>query len=421
MRGNTLLTHQQKTVRYWVGEHEDEMVCLTLSNEPGSVLASDWGRVYLFGLPRVPKVTMDISDSRQETRVVSQLSLADFHHVCRCEGHHCSFRLPPGEYVVLGSIVQEPQTPDAPVVALMDCGFLGRVRSQGWNADRGDDFPRKAGVVMGNGWTRFSLTDLTADGRVKSPRCRCDLYLEDDSAKANAHAWLAQANHVLSVLGVTQNLGSYALVDEIICYIYLELAPEAHLMYWALDPGGTERLPANAAAALGLPTLEFYAKVMGVGWQAYHYNALMHFHRAKGFDPCSQEVARHMEYPLLLAAPPVCTVVDGVFFCVGLAAHIQRLSVDQGDDDMTLVDFEGSTNAAREATTYGSMGKGGLLPWIICWLHTCCHRGPAGRCQVPPRFGFDFKRRRSVFTWDFDYCRVRSEFVGYIVVYVRTL
>ncbi|KAJ6613602.1 hypothetical protein B0H10DRAFT_218133 [Mycena sp. CBHHK59/15] len=223
-----------------------------------------------------------------------------------------------------------------------------------------------------HGTCRFSFNDITANGRVASPRCRCDLYLEDESAKSNAHAWLAQANHVLGALAVTEKLHSYVLIDEIICFIYfgwegkspakrftqdvylfacpvelcsqmgLRLAPESHQVFWSLDPLGEERLSQADADAMGLPTLEFYAKVMGVGWQAYHYDGLLNFHRSKGFDPQSQDVARHMDYPLLEVSQ--CTVVDGSetdYFSDAITAREPSASsLDDSSDQATVVDID---------------------------------------------------------------------------------
>jgi hypothetical protein len=39
--------------------------------------------------------------------------------------------------------------------------------------------------------------------------------------------------------------------------------------------------------------------VSGVSWDASIYNGIPQFHEAKGFDPCNQQVALELGYPLV--------------------------------------------------------------------------------------------------------------------------
>ncbi|KAJ7624156.1 hypothetical protein B0H17DRAFT_963923, partial [Mycena rosella] len=64
--------------------------------------------------------------------------------------------------------------------------------------------------------------------------------------------------------------------------------------YWSLDPTGFERLSAEAAESLGFPSFEFKMAAVGKSWDASVYDGLRQFHEAKGFDPYSQDVARHI-------------------------------------------------------------------------------------------------------------------------------
>ncbi|KAJ7687116.1 hypothetical protein B0H17DRAFT_867295, partial [Mycena rosella] len=64
--------------------------------------------------------------------------------------------------------------------------------------------------------------------------------------------------------------------------------------YWSLDPTGFERLSAEEATDLGFPSFELTLVGSGDSWDSSVYDGLRQFHEAKGFDPYSQDVARHM-------------------------------------------------------------------------------------------------------------------------------
>ncbi|KAJ7458674.1 hypothetical protein B0H11DRAFT_185105 [Mycena galericulata] len=54
---------------------------------------------------------------------------------------------------------------------------------------------------------------------------------------------------------------------------------------------------------LGFPSIELKTKVYGMYWDASVYAGLHKFHEGKGFDPDSQDVARHLEQPLYKLSP----------------------------------------------------------------------------------------------------------------------
>ncbi|KAJ6459477.1 hypothetical protein C8R47DRAFT_1226614 [Mycena vitilis] len=68
--------------------------------------------------------------------------------------------------------------------------------------------------------------------------------------------------------------------------------------YWSLDPSGVERLSTEDATKLGFPSIELLTRVWVRSWDASIYRGLRQFHQAKGFDPDSQDVARHLGHPL---------------------------------------------------------------------------------------------------------------------------
>ncbi|KAJ6626688.1 hypothetical protein B0H10DRAFT_1759163, partial [Mycena sp. CBHHK59/15] len=70
------------------------------------------------------------------------------------------------------------------------------------------------------------------------------------------------------------------------------------LTYWSLDPLGIQKLSTEEAENLGFPPLELTMDICGISWPETSYSALRQFHQAKGFNPESQDVARHLGYPL---------------------------------------------------------------------------------------------------------------------------
>ncbi|KAJ7094157.1 hypothetical protein C8R44DRAFT_552109, partial [Mycena epipterygia] len=93
---------------------------------------------------------------------------------------------------------------------------------------------------------------------------------------------------------------------------YLFLCPAEHLRdengrwlpnpecpaYWSLDPSGNQRPSPEEALGLGFPSLKLEMHVALNSWHKGVYEALSRFHAAKGFDPKSQDIARHFGYPL---------------------------------------------------------------------------------------------------------------------------
>jgi hypothetical protein len=82
-------------------------------------------------------------------------------------------------------------------------------------------------------------------------------------------------------------------------HLAVQLPPENETYYWSLDPEGTEFLPQDALNELNLPSVSFHALVYGVQWRNEVYDSIRDFHRTRGFDPSSQEVAIKIGYSLL--------------------------------------------------------------------------------------------------------------------------
>ncbi|KAJ7681990.1 hypothetical protein DFH06DRAFT_285196 [Mycena polygramma] len=135
--------------------------------------------------------------------------------------------------------------------------------------------------------------------------------------------WLSQANHIFTCLHIASNLEDYATVFRIDFKLrisqardappptgYLFVCPPKNFQtgsnfcwpkrpaYWAVDPSGIDRLTAKEATQLGFPSIELETRIGLESWDTSVYAGLREFHVGKGFDPDSQDLARHLGYPL---------------------------------------------------------------------------------------------------------------------------
>ncbi|KAF7369652.1 hypothetical protein MVEN_00296200 [Mycena venus] len=168
------------------------------------------------------------------------------------------------------------------------------------------------GETMEDGWTRFECGNVLDSNFHLSRRC-----------PVQSISWLSQANHVFSRLGIMSNFEDYVFVNEAAFRIstsgtaedppsgYLFLCPPQNFQigpfsfrwpdcpaYWSLDPAGIERLSTEQAISLGFPVIASTTEVEFYSWDASVYAGLRQFHHAKGFDPDSRDVARHLDLPL---------------------------------------------------------------------------------------------------------------------------
>ncbi|KAJ7610181.1 hypothetical protein FB45DRAFT_713408, partial [Roridomyces roridus] len=72
--------------------------------------------------------------------------------------------------------------------------------------------------------------------------------------------------------------------------------------FWCLDPLGIPPLTPEAAQSLGFPEIKQRANLRGRRWDTKIYEGLRKFHAAKGFDPYSQDLAKHLGVPLMEVA-----------------------------------------------------------------------------------------------------------------------
>ncbi|KAJ7729589.1 hypothetical protein B0H16DRAFT_1586638 [Mycena metata] len=106
--------------------------------------------------------------------------------------------------------------------------------------------------------------------------------------------------HLLHPAGIVQEL--YLFVPPIaIKYEKLRVRvdpPQSDYFYWSWDPAGTIRLSSEQCDSIGIPRLRLYFIRGANCWREYHYSAIREFSRAKGFDPCTYDLAQSLGCPL---------------------------------------------------------------------------------------------------------------------------
>ncbi|KAJ7850991.1 hypothetical protein B0H13DRAFT_51929 [Mycena leptocephala] len=263
---------------------------------------------------------MSSEGSNHETMVISSLSLSQYHAFCSTyEGNsptcqsvsaHTSAAL--GEVIACG-----PTPPDVASfvnIASLSPGAALDVEFQEWRPKYGD-VPSK----MDNSWNAYSSFDILRVGSI-STEFKIDYDTQD--------AWFCQANHIFDSLGIQSSYENYVLVDSIsvsVTFSNVPHCPEGILMlcpvddlrtgpysiqwpkcaaYWSVDPHGFQPLTTEAATRLGFPSIELHMDIRGTSWQTSAYAGLRKFYQGKGFNPNSQDVARHLGEPLYQVAPP---------------------------------------------------------------------------------------------------------------------
>jgi hypothetical protein len=89
------------------------------------------------------------------------------------------------------------------------------------------------------------------------------------------------------------------VVDASGGHLTVHVPPANERHYWSFDPEGSGCLSQEALEELALPTVHFKVRASGAHRTQQQYNVIADFHRAKGFDPTSQDVALELGYPLV--------------------------------------------------------------------------------------------------------------------------
>ncbi|KAJ7899829.1 hypothetical protein B0H13DRAFT_2029329, partial [Mycena leptocephala] len=215
--------------------------------------------------------------------------------------------------IKLGALVYRRSIAEDPVelASIPTCLF----EDSGWELRIRGSLSSSKPVRMKNGWTRFDYFNVMTTGMAS----------REIHWPYAANSWLPQANYILNGLGINSDYDNYRIIYGIDYWLsfsnmadmspkngYLFLCPLVHLRsldgtrlappsvaaYWSMDPTGVKRLSHWKATMLGFPALAFKMKIWTRSWDESVYAGLRQFHRGKGFDPDTQDVARHMGVPL---------------------------------------------------------------------------------------------------------------------------
>ncbi|KAJ6553213.1 hypothetical protein B0H19DRAFT_1377830 [Mycena capillaripes] len=281
--------------------------------------------VPLYAPHGMKEASISLFDLVDDIEMLTSISLQDYHDVCYLHlfrTHRAS--ISPHVSVTIGPVrvFCGPQYGDSSEIAVSpDCGVCdggwlvaGPGVERSWNPYQSSHSLHA--LVMENGWIRVNSADVALEYRRR---------IEPDGLRFLWSSWLAQANHIFDRLDITSNLNDYVLIDIIQYSIvlsesaddlpsgYLFLCPLADLQselptwfripecpaYWSLDASGAERLSDEEARKHGFPDLVFGMEIMGKSWDSSVYAGLHRLQEAKGFDPCSQEVAIELGYSLV--------------------------------------------------------------------------------------------------------------------------
>ncbi|KAJ7508770.1 hypothetical protein B0H11DRAFT_1355961 [Mycena galericulata] len=278
-------------------------LCVELSNTYMNDL------FYLWTTP--PRIPISVLRGDPESTMICALTLEQYHQTCFTYFGTISSAMEDtrNHNIRLGAVYCSRGDGDQEIAHIPN--FL--VPDLVWAMDTG----RGSLVVMDNGWTRFTPP---CDEQIKpSPQ----LYTSHNWYN-RTHGWISQANYIFRQYPITAHYEDYALVwcityklkflptSEIHPEGYLFLCPPEDLKsedvgfierpecpaYWSLDPSGSERLSPEEALAHGFPSFEWERTVLTCSWDERAYAGLSQFHAGKGFDPYSQDIARHLGYPL---------------------------------------------------------------------------------------------------------------------------
>ncbi|KAJ6566384.1 hypothetical protein B0H19DRAFT_709739, partial [Mycena capillaripes] len=279
--------------------------------------------------------------------IIENLTLRNYHKICAFHlDRYRSTTISTPIHVDLGTVVLWPSTnrfEDSVAIAFSP---NVNVYPGQWEATG-----RAPGERTEGGWTRLRTSDVFDS--TLTLRCSMD-FLDHES-------WLTQANHIFSRLHMTSNFKDCVLLDQVYFKVkilpttdepptgFLFLCPEKDFQigpssfcwpdlpaYWSLDPSGVERLSAEEATDFGFPALELTTEISGSSWDNSVYAGIREFQRAKGFDPESQDVARHLGCPLFYP----CNEMDAPF------AHVdeeEEYSSSENDEDQTDTEEEDSS------------------------------------------------------------------------------
>ncbi|KAF7374218.1 hypothetical protein MSAN_00304100 [Mycena sanguinolenta] len=265
-----------------------------------------------------------LAGENSEATIIDALSLDRYHEISLWEFSTQRYiSVAPSATVNIGSVLRCPS--DGTFDDVVKIAWLpnaDRPLVYGWH-DYGDW--SSFAEPMADGWTRFESNHIVDT----TPR------LSVKSGWRNNRFWLSEANHIFTTLQISSDFQNYVLVDDIYFSLSVStteailpsfpfLCPPHHFQTGEC----TEQLTSEEAISLGFPSIRLSTRIHGWSWDASVYAGFRQFHKAKGFDPDSQDVARHLGHELYQLSGQNRT--DTLF------AHIEGKYSDNADNEGNL-------------------------------------------------------------------------------------
>ncbi|KAJ7717394.1 hypothetical protein B0H16DRAFT_1897984 [Mycena metata] len=280
-------------------------LCVDFSPQPDG--KSEGNKFFVFYAGEYhPPINPSLDPTSQEAAVIHSLTLEEYHSICvSALSRYRYVSISSSATISSGAVFLCP--PNGQLEEDAEIAYLPGAQLDGGVWDLGEE--RLNGVRMENGWTRFDAKGV----------CNRVLAYTLDFPVHYWNIWLTQANHIFSRLRITSHLDDYAVVywvgfqitigdtreDSPPGYLFLcpgtdfQLGPSSFRWpdcpaYWSLDPSGVDRLSSEEVTQRGFPSFQLTTQVHERSWDTSVYAGLRQFHQAKGFDPESQDVARHL-------------------------------------------------------------------------------------------------------------------------------
>ncbi|KAF7374234.1 hypothetical protein MSAN_00306200 [Mycena sanguinolenta] len=251
-----------------------------------------------------------LARENSDAAIIDSLTLDQYHSICDSQFPvPRSMSISPSVTVNIGSVLHRPL--DDTFHGAAEIAWLPNTELLLDPSWRSFGHWSRFGELMADGWTCLSSNDIMG--------MRAWVRFSKSAAKF----WLSQANHIFTTLQISSNFQDYVVVNEIHFELsisasegdippgFLFLCPPKHFQtgncsfkwpdypaYWSLDPSGIDQLTPEDAADLGFPSFRLSARIRGGSWDASVYAGLRQFQKAKGLDPDSQDVARHLDHDL---------------------------------------------------------------------------------------------------------------------------
>ncbi|KAF8209397.1 hypothetical protein K438DRAFT_230017 [Mycena galopus ATCC 62051] len=253
-------------------------LCLELAagEWPGEIHPTSGGFEKLIENPN------SLDDMTKESKAIASFELAQYHELCEYLWKQRHIKLVAKDTeLALGAVICGESLEDGEWVE------IASMTAPPFLYNRLNTWPYKLAFRQ-NEWTGYMAQDIT-------------LY---EVSLESKQVWFSQANYIFDRQQITTNYGNYELVEFIrFCLRISESVhndpPAGYLpAYWSLDPCGAQSLSTEEATHLGFPSLEFSTEVIFGSYVDDLYTRLRTIHEAKGFDPETQDVARHLGEPL---------------------------------------------------------------------------------------------------------------------------